>query len=189
MKEDYLWDKTGEADPDVEQLEKALGRLRYKRPTKPLPLPVVRRPWQRFNSSLLAAAAAVLFLVMAAALWMALTPKRLEIVSGPPPNFGVVDPTGSFQTTTGIVKQPPEDKPTASAPPSVTKQRVIAERRQETAATLARKMRERELREEQLRVRGELAKEQLIKALQITSDKLGAVQKRIQGNEGHGPIS
>ena len=45
MKEDYLWDKSGEVDADVERLENVLSSLRYKRPAEPLPLPVVKRPW------------------------------------------------------------------------------------------------------------------------------------------------
>lgn len=81
---DYLWDKTGEPDAEVERLERALGALRHR--PRPLELPAdavpeTRRPWhfddvQRFRSSRLfapaglAAAAALLlaFLLGAAAL-------------------------------------------------------------------------------------------------------------------------
>ena len=37
MKEDYLWDKTGDPDPEIQQLEEILGTLRYE--PKPLELP------------------------------------------------------------------------------------------------------------------------------------------------------
>src|SRR6185436_19869607 len=37
MNEDYLWDKSGEPDPQIQQLEEILGTLRYQ--LKPLQLP------------------------------------------------------------------------------------------------------------------------------------------------------
>ena len=37
MKEDYLWDKTGEPDPQIQQLEEILGTLRYQ--PKPFEIP------------------------------------------------------------------------------------------------------------------------------------------------------
>jgi hypothetical protein len=43
MKEDYLWDKTGEPDPEIQQLEEILGTLRYQ----PLQLPCCWRCWQQ----------------------------------------------------------------------------------------------------------------------------------------------
>ena len=30
MNDDYLWDKTGEPDPEIQQLENILGELRYQ---------------------------------------------------------------------------------------------------------------------------------------------------------------
>ena len=58
--DDYLWDRTGEPDPDVEHLERVLGKYRYQ--AKPLSpalqarLPERRGGWMRFA----AVAAAVL---------------------------------------------------------------------------------------------------------------------------------
>ena len=34
---DYLWDKTGEPDPEIQQLEEILGTLRYQ--PRPLEIP------------------------------------------------------------------------------------------------------------------------------------------------------
>ncbi|HJQ25141.1 MAG TPA: hypothetical protein VKA60_14580 [Blastocatellia bacterium] len=68
MKDDYLWDGSGEVDPDIEQLEKALGSLRFQ--AQPLDARIeqqlnVRRPffWKY------AAAAAVVLMALAAA-WL-----------------------------------------------------------------------------------------------------------------------
>ncbi len=30
MNDDYLWDRTGEPDPEIQQLEQALGTLRHQ---------------------------------------------------------------------------------------------------------------------------------------------------------------
>ena len=37
MNDDYLWDKSGEPDPEVQKLEEILGTLRYQ--PRPLNLP------------------------------------------------------------------------------------------------------------------------------------------------------
>ncbi|HYJ45177.1 MAG TPA: hypothetical protein VEV81_01095, partial [Pyrinomonadaceae bacterium] len=97
MKEDYLWDKSGEVDADIERLEGMLSGLRYKRPAEPLPLPVVSRPRLRLNFPLLAAAAALVLLLLAGGLWLGLrrpASGNEVITSGPPPTTGPVNPTG-----------------------------------------------------------------------------------------------
>src|SRR5258708_19954501 len=33
MKDDYLWDSSGEPDPEIQKLETALGRYRHRQPT------------------------------------------------------------------------------------------------------------------------------------------------------------
>jgi hypothetical protein len=69
MKDDYLWDGSGEPDPEIEHLEKVLGRYRYQ----PKPLGVVfdqqllprrARWWPR-----LAVAAAIILMALAG-LWI-----------------------------------------------------------------------------------------------------------------------
>ena len=57
MSDDYLWDRTGEPDPEIQKLEEVLGTLRYQ--PRPLRIPaacrsvasaasfvVLRRVWQ-----------------------------------------------------------------------------------------------------------------------------------------------
>ena len=63
MDDRYLWDKTGPPDPDVERLEKQLGRFRRRR--RPVRLPERRRSFPR---AILAAAA---LLAAAGAAWIA----------------------------------------------------------------------------------------------------------------------
>ena len=59
MKDDYLWDKTGQPDPEIQKLEEILGTLRYQ--PKPLELPVSRR---RSYVPLLAIAASLLLALL-----------------------------------------------------------------------------------------------------------------------------
>jgi ferric-dicitrate binding protein FerR (iron transport regulator) len=69
MNEDYLWDRSGEPDPAVRELEEVLGSLRYQ--PKPLRLPAtsqIGRPRRR--TTWLAVAAAVAFLVLAVGVWV-----------------------------------------------------------------------------------------------------------------------
>ncbi len=63
MNDDYLWDKSGEPDPQIQQLEEILGTLRYQ----PRPLNLPRR---RNYLALLAIAATVVMALLAGGLWM-----------------------------------------------------------------------------------------------------------------------
>ncbi len=69
MNDDYLWDKTGQPDPQVQQLEEILGTLRYQpRPLEiPRDLPVGRR---RSYLPLLAIAATIVMALLATGVWL-----------------------------------------------------------------------------------------------------------------------
>lgn len=210
MNEDYLWDKSGEPDPEIERLEQTLGRLRYKRPAEPLPLPAsTRSPFKlRFSQPALAAAAALLLLILAGGLWLGLKRsshtedkntiaghapsiekqgQQQQIVSGPRPR-PQLDPLMP------IDNKAPEnaDKLTAAAVPEAGRQRDKLSRRSTVARQeLANRREPSQLgrgRREQIARDGVKAKEQLILALQIASEKLNRVQKKIQTNQERGPV-
>jgi hypothetical protein len=203
MNEDYLWDKSGEPDPEIQQLEQTLGRLRYKRPAQPLPLPTLARPWYRPGfSPMLAIAATLVILVLAGSLWLSLrrtnsnngsdsvatstapkVTKSPQLASGPAPPVGPIEITRSVGTTDIDKRATRQSNP--RLPLNRSNRLAPVERRQEVANLTERTIR----REQRINREGELAKEQLIKALLITSDKLNAVQKKIQGNQERGPIS
>ena len=69
MNDDYLWDRSGEPDPEVERLERVLGEYRYREtPLSPAlrsRFSWQRKPWVRF-----AAAAAAAILIVVAGLWI-----------------------------------------------------------------------------------------------------------------------
>jgi hypothetical protein len=72
---DYLWDRTGEPDPDIVRLETLLGPLRGRVPAPALP---PRRTAMRraLGASVKALAAAAAILLVAAAAWFALGLRR-----------------------------------------------------------------------------------------------------------------
>jgi hypothetical protein len=81
MQNDYLWDATGEPDPEIQRLEQALARFRHTGPTRPTPafpaLETLAQPlswWQQLGLSFQAtrlAAATVLIAAVAGGLWFA----------------------------------------------------------------------------------------------------------------------
>jgi hypothetical protein len=90
----YLWDKTGEPDPDVARLERVLGTMRHDRPLGQLParesadistrVSLGRRAW--YAVSTMAAAAALI--LMAGTAWLTVLQPRIgwavESLAGEP---------------------------------------------------------------------------------------------------------
>src|SRR3982074_2791578 len=79
-KEDYLWDRSGEPDPEVQKLETALGRYRQNQPApsfeKIADIRPAKQPWSFFGlrwSYQLGAVAAIV--LIAAAVFLVLRPK------------------------------------------------------------------------------------------------------------------
>lgn len=82
MKEDYLWDKTGN-DPEIEKLETALLALRYRETAPPaLPAKVVSFPVKaphRVFRFALAAAACVAFGVISLGVWFQILKNNMDV--------------------------------------------------------------------------------------------------------------
>ncbi len=83
MKDNYLWDRSGEPDPEVQKLETALGRYRHNQPApsfeKIADIRPAKQRWSFFSlrwSYQLGAVAAVVLL--AAAVFLVLRPKPTE---------------------------------------------------------------------------------------------------------------
>ena len=69
MNDDYLWDKSGEPDPQIQQLEEILGTLRYQ--PKPFEIPQdVPAPRRRSYFPLIAIAATLLVALLAGGIWL-----------------------------------------------------------------------------------------------------------------------
>ena len=154
MKDDYLWDKSGQPDPEIQKLEEILGTLRYQ--PRPLELPVSRR---RSYFPLLAIAASLLLAVLAAGIWLrvrnqtAPQPQEAKVISAP---------------------SPVEEKKPEPVKKSVAPQEVIAVNHKHRHKPVGSALSKRE-REEAL-----LAKQQLMMALRLTTEKLSLVHRKTQ---------
>src|SRR5262245_51149873 len=94
MKDDYLWNGSGEPDPEIQKLENVLGKLRHNRPAPAFPAIVSTQPQQRFWRLPLfrfAAAAAVIVIVAAVTLML----QRSTPVLRPGPGWDVTRVSGS----------------------------------------------------------------------------------------------
>jgi hypothetical protein len=79
--DDYLWDRSGQPDPEVQKLELSLAKFRHNRPAPSFPADVLtaqQPPWWRLTLSLSTArfaAAALVILAIASGLWLSMAPR------------------------------------------------------------------------------------------------------------------
>ena len=161
MNDDYLWDKTGEPDPQVQELEEILGTLRYQ--PKPLQIPdELQVPQRRNYFPWLAIAAGVLLAILAGGIWLS-TRSRSDTS---PQQVKVTPPSPVKEITPSPVPKTPELKPDSG------KEVVAVHKHRPKSSTPVLSTRERE---EAL-----MAKEQVMLALRLTTEKLSLVHKKTQ---------
>jgi hypothetical protein len=167
MNEDYLWDKSGEPDPEIQQLEEILGTLRYQ----PTPFEVPRdvpAPRRRSYFPLLAIAATLLIALLAGGIWL-----RVRTRNEPHPQY------------VQVPAPPVEEKPIPREPeklPVPPKQSVAVNRvprKRSSPPVLDKREREEAL----------AAKQQLMIALRLTSEKLSLVHKKTQSTSPTSPAN
>ena len=158
MNEDYLWDKSGEPDPEIQRLEEILGPLRYQ--PKPFAIPTnLATPQRRRYFPLLAIAATILLALLAAGIWFRVRvdhksqPQQANVTPAPP----------------ATEEKMPSREVAKDSTPVIT----IARNNKPRNRSTALKQRDRE---EAL-----AAKEQLLFALRLASEKLNLAQRRTQG--------
>ena len=151
MKDDYLWDKSGEPDPEIQELEEILAPLRYQ--PKPLELP---NDVRRHNYlPLLAIAATVLIALLAAGIWLRARKQQTD----PPQEAKSVAPS--------VYKEPEIIKNT-----DLPKQPIVPIVHKRHVRKSFNPYEQREALE---------AKEQVMIALRVASEKLKLAQRRTQG--------
>ncbi len=172
MNDNYLWDRTGEPDAEVQELEELLGSLRYQ--PRPLEIPATITIRRKRPFIPLAIAAAIALLVIGAGLWFKFAnsnPGQMEQAKRdsqpavapsqepqPPPEYVAIKPESQVET------------------PNATKHRkvnqtVIAYRPRRSIQTSAPALTEEELAQ----------KEQVLVALRLVSAKLNFAQRKAQG--------
>lgn len=186
MNDNYLWDRTGEADAEVQRLEELLGTLRYQ--PQPLQIPAAIRIGERRNYVPLAIAAALALLVLAAGIWIRMRTAQSTVpveVARDTRVESVAPPTGPVEAQRNTRKDsvmPPIafPLPGALAIPKRPSSPNFVRQPQRIAGTANHKPRVR--REEPQLTPEELAqKEQLITALRLVSVKLNLAQRKSQG--------
>jgi hypothetical protein len=181
---DYLWDKTGEPDPEIQQLEEILGTLRYQ--PRPLEIPAGLhigrdRSFFRSHAAPLAIAAMVAMLLLGLGLWLGL--QRLQrnpqqIVKSPDtPQVQPVSSPDERQNSALAVSSPePEQKRIDESP----RRHVNPSR----FARDSRRDRNTAVKDQQLTLKQQqearAAKDQLMLALRVTSMKLNLAQRKAQ---------
>ncbi len=79
MKDDYLWDGSGEPDPEIQHLESSLGRFRHKRPAPDFSAPLTAMDRWRAVFWLRRLATATLAVLLVVGIWRAArTPNPAE---------------------------------------------------------------------------------------------------------------
>ena len=172
MKDNYLWDRSGEPDPELQKLEDILGSLKYQ--PRPLEIPVdIRVGHRRSFFTPLAIAAAIGMLALILGLWLQfnrkpVAPQREARQDSPAKQNtnDVVAPDKSQQTA--AVKNPPSSPKRDRAP-------------QNLVASNKRRLIRRETREPELTPQELAEKEQVVTALRLVSAKLNLAQRRTQG--------
>jgi hypothetical protein len=183
MNNDYLWDRTGKPDAEVQELEDVLGTLRYQPQPFELPADLQPAPRRRFFPTL-AIAATIALLVLAAGIWLRLSRQQAQQTLGP----REIAKTGKDpESAKPLVVTPLPPSETAKVNTVDADQREPARQRNPTARrTIAARNSDRNdsalLRDEMTaaqRAEGEAAKEQLLLALRVVSAKLNLAQRKL----------
>ena len=180
---DYLWDKTGEPDPEIQQLEEILGTLRYQ--PRPLDIPAGlhvgrERSFFRSYAAPLAIAATVAMLLLGLGLWLGL--QRLQrspqqIVKSPDtPQVSPVPPDEKQNSAVVVSSPEPEQKRIAESPRRRVNPSLLAKNSKRDRNTAVQDQQLTLKQQQEARA----AKDQLMLALRVTSAKLSLAQKKAQ---------
>jgi cytoskeletal protein RodZ len=172
MNDNYLWDRTGEPDPEIQKLEELLGELRYQ--PQPLHIPAnitVGRKRSFFVPMTIAAA--IIMVAILSALWFQFSRKpdapTLQSKQAPVTPTNVTQPESSPEQETAAVKdQPKEQKPRRQLNRSLL-------------ATNKRPVTKREVSAPRLTPEELAEKEQVLVALRLVSAKLNLAQRKTVG--------
>jgi len=180
---DYLWDKTGEPDPEIQQLEEILGTLRYQ--PRPLEIPAGlhvgrERSFFRSYAAPLAIAATVAMLLLGLGLWLGLRRAQRspqQIVKSPDtPQVRPVPPNEKQNSAVAVASPEPEQKRIVESPRRHVNPSLLA-RNSKRDRNIAVKDQQLTLMQQK---EARAAKDQLMLALRVTSAKLSLAQKKAQ---------
>jgi|GEM_PF-613575 len=175
MENNYLWDRSGEPDPEIQKLEEILGTLRYQ--PQPLAIPdhvqVGRR--RSFFPALAIAAAIGLFAVLLG-LWFGFHRQQ------PAPVLQVQHDPQTEQKL-NVAPQPERSNGSPGQTTAVKTPEFVTEKRNAAVRNLVAKNRSRvtKIRQPELTAEELAEKEQVLVALRLVSAKLNLAQRKTQG--------
>ena len=174
MDNNYLWDRSGEVDPDIQQLEETLGTLRYQ--AQPLQIPAHLQIGRRRSFyPLMAIAAAIALLAVALGLWFAFKQRQAAAPLDVRQNSQPASPQIEKQQT-----QPKRQSDQAVINPG-SKPAVIQKRHREPARALQARYKLRTPAPRELTPAELAEREQVLVALRLVSFKLNVAQRKAQG--------
>jgi hypothetical protein len=177
MEDNYLWDRSGEPDPEVQELEEILGTLRYQ--PRPLEIPVnVRVDRRRRFFPPMAIAAAMALLAILLGLWVSF--NRRQAATPIQAQDSQIDPN-----TNAPAPQVSPDRQASPAPVLVKNPEPKGIHKLGSPRNLLARNRgrgtETRIRPPQLTVEELAEKEQVLIALRLVSAKLNLAQRKAQG--------
>jgi hypothetical protein len=183
---DYLWDRSGEPDEDIQKLEEILAPLGYQ--PRPLEIPASLQPAHRRRFfPALAIAAMIALVALALGLWFTL--YRSRVIA--PSQANLAPAPGENSTKGGLQSASSPETVKTALPEEKLKSQLALNDRRTTGHSLRTRSERRSsdtlIPQEQpeaiadTRAEAEAAKEQLMVALRLVSSKLSLAQKRAQG--------
>jgi hypothetical protein len=192
IEEDYLWDQTSDPDPEIQELERVMGTLRYQ--PRPLVIPETLQPRSSFRTfgPLLAIAATLILAVGIGALWLTLERRHSSQVtkSGEKPHLHANSDKAAVTVPEDVLREFPNDpadkvegalpgpgNPVKTPPRYRPNQTGAAEDRNRRRAVRPATplLTANELKE------AEAGKAKLMLALRVASEKLNGALKKAQG--------
>jgi hypothetical protein len=172
MNDNYLWDRTGEPDADVQQLEELLSSLRYQ--PRALEIPATISIGRKRTFFPLAIAAAIALLMIGAGLWLRFAN------SNPGPIQQAYRNSQPSSAPSQEMPGSPQSGATLSEPPVQTVN--LPKHRKPTQTLVSYKPRRSIEPPAPALTEQELAqKEQVLVALRLVSAKLNLAQRKSQG--------
>ena len=176
MEDNYLWDRSGEPDPEIQELENLLGRLRYQ--PRPLEIPHDFQTGRRrsFFPAMAIAAAIALFAILAG-VWFGFNRRQAPAVQAR--HERQIDQ----RLSTPQPQLTADNSPTPTVAVQDPKPQVIQKHETPRNLLAAYKSRgNRTMVREPALTPQELAdKEQVLVALRLVSAKLNLAQRKTQG--------
>ena len=175
MEDNYLWDRSGEPDPEVQELEEILGTLRYQ--PRPLEIPVnVRVDHRRSFFPAMAIAAAIALLAILLGIWFSFNWRQ----GVPAPEAKQIDKNKNSEPAQVIAdKQASPDSALVKSPVPTGIQKREAPRN--LLASNMRRGPRTQIRQPALTPEELAEKEQVLIALRLVSAKLNLAQRKAQG--------